>query len=168
MNERQDKCDSSRSCDVPRQALLEADLAELRGTADSALATHIQECEHCQETSRMILDGYAALDSVLNRQIEIDARQVVAEADASRTTLLAGVLNWFSTTPAIKWSMASVLIATVTLTVLFGSRSRYISPVEKTIPPAPMTAETTPHTIKKSDFAVFQTDNPNIKIYWYF
>ena len=168
MNKRQDKRDSSRSCDVPRQALLEADLAELRGTADTDLAAHIQECEHCQETSRMILDGYVALDSVLNRHIQIDARHVVAEANSSRTTLLSDALHWVSSTPAIKWSMASVLIATVTLTVLFGSRSRHISPDEKTMPPALMTVETTPHTIKKSDFAVVQTDNPNIKIYWFF
>ncbi len=168
MSERHDNLDLSEACDLPRQSLLEADLAELRGTLDTDLAKHIQECEHCQKISRLILDGYVTLDSVLNRKIQIDARQVVAEADSIRTNLLADVLHWFSNTPAIKWSVVSVLIATVTVTVLFGSLFRTTPTFQKTIPPAPMTAETKLTVTSKNDFAIVQTDNPNVKIYWHF
>ena len=59
------------SCEVIRDAMLEAELEELRGIGDSDVAKHIRECAACRQRAQIILRGHdrlaASLDSMRPR-----------------------------------------------------------------------------------------------------
>ena len=148
--------------------LLEADLAELRGTAATKLAKHIRESQHSQEIARSILGGYDALGSALKRNVEIDVRRIVSEGRSESRNWLPDLSSWFPPGLAGKWAMVSILVATITLSLFFGGRHQFTAPVEDAIQTTSSIAEAEPSTISRSNFAVVQTDNPDVKIYWFF
>lgn len=49
-------------CAVARESMLEADLPELTGAADTELARHVVACAECRAVAKRLLDGYAELD----------------------------------------------------------------------------------------------------------
>ena len=59
------------SCEAVRDAMLEAELEELRGIGGSDVATHIRGCAACRERAQIILRGHdrlaASLDSIRAR-----------------------------------------------------------------------------------------------------
>ena len=50
------------TCTEARDALLVADMAELRGESDTPLATHVQTCAECGRVASVILRGTAGLE----------------------------------------------------------------------------------------------------------
>jgi hypothetical protein len=57
---------SEMHCENARELMLEAEMTELEGRGDTALARHIAGCELCQAYARRLLDGYAQLDAGLS------------------------------------------------------------------------------------------------------
>ena len=53
-------------CAIARELMLDADLPELTGTADTELARHISACAECHAVAQRLLDGYAELDRGLS------------------------------------------------------------------------------------------------------
>jgi hypothetical protein len=49
-------------CPIARELMLEADVSELAGTADTELARHILVCANCRTVAQQLLQGYSDLD----------------------------------------------------------------------------------------------------------
>src|SRR5688500_10857510 len=54
------------NCSDFREAMLDAELSELRAEGDSALAIHLRTCADCQALATRILQGYDALNDGLD------------------------------------------------------------------------------------------------------
>ena len=50
------------NCQAAHDAMLEAELEELRGIGGSELVAHLRECAACRARAGAIVDGYASLD----------------------------------------------------------------------------------------------------------
>jgi hypothetical protein len=49
-------------CALARELMLEADLPELAGTADTELARHVSACADCRAVARRLIESHADLD----------------------------------------------------------------------------------------------------------
>ena len=56
---------TAMTCQAAREAMLDAELEELRGTGSSELAEHLRECAACRARADTIVEGYASLDAGL-------------------------------------------------------------------------------------------------------
>lgn len=53
------------TCQAAREAMLDADLEELRGIGSSELVEHLRECAACRARAGAIIDGYVSLEAGL-------------------------------------------------------------------------------------------------------
>lgn len=53
------------NCQECREEMLVADLDDLRGIADSAMALHVKECAECRSQAQVLLHGYESIDAGL-------------------------------------------------------------------------------------------------------
>jgi predicted anti-sigma-YlaC factor YlaD len=56
---------TAMTCQTAREAMLDAELDELRGTGSSELAEHLRGCAACRARAGAIVEGYASLDAGL-------------------------------------------------------------------------------------------------------
>jgi hypothetical protein len=146
------------NCTEARERILEADLAELRETGDSALSKHIRLCAPCRTMAGRILRDELALARVLS---EVPPRVEVERAllDKRRAAMLRR-RRWTRLVPALAAAgLAGVLLTQAPILPIGGG------------PPASLPAEVlpvTPSVDPPSDrsVVVFETDNPNIVIIW--
>ena len=147
------------NCEIARDLLLEADLAELRDEADGALARHLRACPACRERANRILGHYAALGVALDR-----ATPRAAPGNAIR--------GHRSTrpSPARRWAVAVPLALAASLAAFLLSRQRGDQglTVGLASPPAMATASLDVQVPPGRAVTVFQTDNPNIVVIWSF
>ena len=139
------------TCSQARDALLEAELAELLGEGPSDLAAHVRTCPECAACAGAILGSTRALDGAL--------AALTATAPLKRS---AG-------RPSLRRFLPLGLAAAAAIAALLLARRSSISP-----PPAPRAAVSLPRGIEvdlsasKRDVAVFQTADSTITVVWYF
>ena len=82
------------ACGRPVEALLRAELDELKGTGSTELAGHIRACERCGALARSIVAGYEKLDDALEPAIEVNAPRIVALGRARADAGVRRVAWW--------------------------------------------------------------------------
>ena len=168
MIEEKNDRDSSSTCDQFRQAVFNAHIDELKGTANTSLTNHIRECKECHSIAKTILERYVSLDAVLERTVRVDTHQIVTQGRKQTRKWRTRARTWVAKKPNYGWVTAGVVTATIALAFMLRPWSQ---------PPLPTDhKQTTGHLIvneslsktERQNFAMIQTSNPDIKIYWFF
>lgn len=79
------------NCSEAREALLEADPAELSGAGSSELARHLAACADCAAMARAILEDMQAMDAALQQLATTPAARRAAPRRRPMRWLAAGV-----------------------------------------------------------------------------
>ncbi len=139
------------TCDTMRERILEADLAELRGEADTPLAQHLASCVNCQAVAKKIVAAEAALGHALD-SITPGVRSRTGQRRSRR------IGHWVALVPL---AAAAALVA-----ILVRGRSE-----APTVPAASFAMEIADaplvETTNNQDVAVFTTDDPDIVVVWF-
>ena len=147
------------NCETARDRLLEADLTELRGAGDAALAQHLRGCSACRDRARRILDQTEALRATLERATP--KSEATPPARRNRVSPSAR---------GARWAVAVPLALAASLAVLWLSRNRTGQTPgpgvtsQVALAAAPLDVQAPPG----QTVTVFQTDNPNIVVIWSF
>ena len=143
------------TCLEARAALLEADLEELRGTADTSLALHLRDCTDCRAAAERILWVEGAVG---RRLAALAPRRGIPRASAAAPRVRR------------RWRWAAPLAAAATILALMVTRSgqsppRRDAPGVSTQPGPSRVAVQAPagHNV-----AVFETKDPDIVVIWFF
>lgn len=147
-------------CTEARERILEADLAELRWTGDSALSKHLLRCSGCRGVAERILGDERTLAQELAKI-------------APRVSLGLGVASsgrewhqrrriWTRLVPALAAAgLAAVLLTQVRISPF--DRAPAPPGVTEALSPAPQVDPPSDRNV-----VVFGTDNPNIIIIWFY
>ena len=147
-------------CTRSHDVLFVAELGELEGRADTELATHLAECARCRATAERIVTSTRLLDRALSAPgagPEVDAILTRARLEAVPTapTRLRSPRSWVALA-------ATAAVVTITL---WGQREPTLRGVPLASPSGP------PPVVDASasdNVAVFETDNPDITVLWFF
>jgi len=135
------------TCDVFREQILEADLAELRGKTLTPLTRHLADCDACRTLARKIVDAEAALGIALDSM----NNGIVSKSHPPRRRL---------------WRLVPLAVAASLVAILMRGGPR----------PPQGPALTTVHadlavplieTTSNQNIAVFNTDDPDIVVVWF-
>lgn len=153
------------NCTEARDRLLEADLAELNGEADTELGMHVRDCAGCRAVAERLAGQErslaAALDAVQPRMGVEEALVRVAAESASRGRVL--------TFPLRKaWGLVPLAAAAAVAGVLVTSNGGQLpgEPIDVAAlhqAPVPTVEASTGQSV-----AVFETQNPDIVVVWTF
>ena len=155
------------ACGRPVEALLRAELDELKGTGSTELAGHIRACERCGALARSILAGYETLNDTLEPAVELNAPRIVALGRSRAEAGVRRTSRWRFAMPPT-WAAATAAaasIAAVLALVLPEPRGPGLEPVWQppaTVASAPVVSA--PH----HNVAVIQTDDPDITVFWFY
>jgi predicted anti-sigma-YlaC factor YlaD len=153
------------NCTEARDRLLEADLAEIQGEADTDLSLHLLGCAACRAVAERLSAEErslaAALDAVRPR-LGVEEALTRAEAESASRR---GVL----TLPLRKaWSLVPLAAAAAVAGILVTGNGGQlpgepidVAAVSET--PVPTVVESTGQSV-----AVFETENPDIVVVWTF
>ncbi len=146
------------NCEMARNQMLEADLSELGGEGDGALAQHLRACAQCRERARRILEQTAALKGALERLAPRVSPEGIQRGQPTPTTQLR------------RWAVTVPLALAAGLAVLLLSRPRGMpAPARSLASPAALAAAPLDVQVPPGRaVTVFQTDNPNIVVIWSF
>jgi hypothetical protein len=160
-------------CTKSLDELLDADVDELRGRADTELSRHVSHCTRCGAAARRILASNAALDRALASAPSLDVEAVLARARLATapdrdgaSTRRPGVPD--SSGPRWqRWHAWAGLAAAASLAALV-----LLSVREPSLPGTPGQPLTNAQAMVEAppdrDVAVIQTDNPDITVLWFF
>lgn len=150
-------------CARPLEALLDAELEELSGVAETDLGVHVRACARCAATARAILEGNDALDGVLGSVPPIDARALLARAQVEVLPRVEKRAPRFGR----RWRQGAALAAAASIAALFvlSERDRSMPGVELAPRPEVYSLVEAPADLS---VAVIQTDNPDITILWFY
>ena len=159
------------TCADARNALLETDLAELRGAAATPLVKHLATCADCRRVAERIL---VATDGLRRERIgrprrAADAAAAAAQGEADR--IRRARRRWLAVVPALAAAGVAVVILARNSDLGFpsapsgppvpaGARAAAAGSAAPAIPP--VVASTA------RNVAVFTTTNPNIVVVWQF
>lgn len=146
-------------CRAVRDALLEADLAELRGEGESDVSRHLAGCADCRAAATRILQAEGALLRALQApepRRPIETVLAAARAEAGRRAMRRR--TWRRWTPlAAAAGLGAIL---------------WIARREPPLPaPAPDMRPTPTVTVEAPpgrNVAVLETGNANIVVFWFF
>lgn len=143
------------TCLDARAALLEADLEELRGTADTPLALHLRDCPDCRAAAERIV----RVEDAMGRRLgALAPRRGIARAPAAAPRRRR------------PWRWAAPLAAAAGIVALVVTRAPEPRP-EDHGPPDLATHEVGGVSVRAPagrNVAVFQTDNPDIVVIWFY
>ena len=168
MIEEENDLDSSSTCDQFRQAVFNAQVEELKGTANTNLANHIRECTQCHSIAMTILERYGSLDAVLERKIYVDTRQIATQGREQTLKWRTRARTWVAKKPNYGWVTAGVVTATIALAFMLRPWSQPPLPTDQKQTTGHLIVNESPSKTERQNFAMIQTSNPNIKIYWFF
>lgn len=151
------------TCFQAREALLEADPAQLEGKSGDALARHLGECDRCRLLARMILEGGRGLGEAMKDLVpapDLDELLERAEREPVRRRRAIRQNPRWSTLGLVHLAAAAALVA------LFLGRDPVL-PGDPVIPLAP-TSDLGLEVPEGRDVAVLATNNPDITVLWFF
>jgi len=154
-------------CTDARELLLEADLAELKGTADTDLSRHIRDCGRCSAMAERIVAEEAALGVKLGaHRPRMDVDQAIARA-AVEAESRGKVLHFPRLNPA--WGLVPLGAAAALAGVLLTQNGGQLpgEPIDLAAVRAGATAPAV-EAAEGQNVAVFETDNPDIVVVWIF
>ncbi len=175
-------------CTFGRDALLRADPVELAGTLETELGRHIAGCARCREAAERLLASNRLLDDFLDLAPALDvdallARAALGPVDGSGAggfgdpTLQDPTMTEDAPGDAAqktdrhrlrtRWHRWTVVAAAASVAALLVARSS-----ERPLPGAaslPVVERYPTFELPAGrDVAVFQTDNPDITVLWFF
>jgi hypothetical protein len=157
------------TCDRYREALLEAEPDELRGLGQTEVARHIRACAACARAGEIILGTTASLNAFLDRGVPVpDLDAVLRRATTSETTpprKAEGPVPLASRRGSRRW-VALAAAASIAALLLLPERPAPLPPLATVA-----TATTTLPTVESAPgqtVAVFETENPDITVLWFF
>jgi hypothetical protein len=133
------------NCTQAREALLVADLAELRGEAGTPLSAHVGACPDCRRAASMIADGTAHLGSTI----------VYRRGRRARVSRRAAVL-WLV-------PVAAALVVAVSLNV---RASRRDAPPRVSRDPLPVVRTVSLEVGRGQQVTVLKTADPKVTVIW--
>lgn len=144
------------TCMEARTALLEADLEELRGSADTPLALHLRDCADCRAAAERIVRVEGALG---RRLAALAPRRGIARAPAA-TPPSRRRWRW-----AVPLAAAAGIVALLLVTRAPEPPPTQERPTDVAIRQAGGVSVRAP---AGRNVAVFQTDNPDIVVIWFY
>ncbi len=143
-------------CAEAREQMLEADRTDLGGATESELSLHLRRCARCRGAADRILEAerelWRALAAATPRRGADEAVRLARRRARRR--------RWM-------WRAAPLAAAAVLAVALIARREE----VEQTLPPAsapPIQSGLAVEGPPGRSVAVFQTDNPDIVVIWFF
>lgn len=151
------------SCSEAREAILEADIAQLEGRDGDALAGHLGGCSRCQAMAQMILDRERDLGEAIEGLVPTPELDELLERAKTERVEGRGAIR-----RRLRWSAPRLvpLAAAAALVALFLGREP-ILPGDPVVPliTAPGLGLEIP---EGQDVAVLATNNPDITVLWFF
>lgn len=147
-------------CRAVRDALLEADLAELRGERESDLSRHLAGCADCRAAATRILQAEGALLHALQApeaRRPIESVVAAARAEAARRAMRRRA--WRRWVPLAAAAGLGALVW-----INRRDPPRLPPPPRDSGPTATVTVEAPPGR----NVAVLKTGNPDIVVIWFF
>ena len=141
------------NCSEAREALLEAEPAELRGGGSTALGRHLTACPDCSALARAILADSLALDTALHH---------LATAPRPRRAV--------PRRPLVRWAVAGLAAAAVIATLLLVRRQHEGLPgnaIATATPALPRGIEVDLAATPRQA-AVFATADSTITVVWFY
>jgi hypothetical protein len=144
------------TCAEARERMLEADRTDLSGATDSALSLHLRTCARCRRAADRILEAERELWEALSAAAPgrpVDEAVGPARRRARRR-------RWM-------WRAAPLAAAAVLAVALIARREQG----HQALPPASAPAIRSGLAVEGPpgrSVAVFQTDNPDIVVIWFF
>jgi len=138
------------TCDTIRERILLADLAELRGEADTPLARHLSECHACRNVAEEIVQAEAKLGVALD-------------------TMSTGVRTRRTTAPRRRlghWAVLVPLAAAAGLAAIMLGRGTE-TPTMSALPALQVVALPVVEPTDDQNVAIFTTDDPDIVVVWF-
>jgi len=154
------------NCTEARELLLEAELAELGGEGESELARHVRDCAQCRAMAREIVAQERALAQALAtvRPAVSTQAAVARAADAAGARVVPLRPRWKRRWAALVPAALAATVAGILLT------SNGTSPADVSWGgEAPVTAAVpVVDAADSKTFVVFNTDNPDIVVVWFY
>ena len=140
------------NCTESRDRVLEAEVHELRGEGDSALAGHIRTCTECRVLADRILEEQAHV------RLALEALTPSGSADqAARVAARHSRWRRFRTRALIPGAAAAAVAAFL----LFRSTDQHFPTTPTAQIPTPLVEAS-----QDQDVIVYQTANPDIVVVW--
>lgn len=140
------------NCTEAYDAILEAELEELRGQGEGDLARHLRECAACRATARRVLEALGALDLALEGE------------DAAVPTARTGRVRLVQT----RRVAAVGLLAAAAAVAILVRRPQAPERARITARPVASVAVEVDVSTSTRQVAVLSTADPNITVVWYF
>ena len=151
------------ACTRSFDTLLEADVEELSGVAETEVGVHVRGCARCAAAARAILEGNDALDDVLGSVPPFDALALIARARVEALPKVEKRGRRFSR----RWRGGAALAAAASIAALLVLPER-----DMPMPGVELTPRTAIYSLVEApadrSIAVIQTDNPDITILWFY
>src|SRR5215208_4908081 len=131
------------TCTEARDALLVADLAELRAESDTPLVTHVQTCAECERLATVILRGTASLE---------------------RSAL--GAKRRRQTTDRLALLAVLPIAAAVVVAVAINARSPGKASSPRSVSSLPVVRQVSVEVARGPQATVFRTADPKVTVIW--
>jgi len=144
------------TCAEARERMLEAERTELSGATESELSLHLRGCARCRRAATQILEAERELWGAL-----------AAATPGRGADEAVGLVRRRAQRRRWAWRVAPLAAAAVLAVALIARREQ----VQQTPPPAsapPIRSGLAVEGPPGRSVAVFQTDNPDIVVIWFF
>jgi len=144
------------TCAEAIERMLEADPTDLSGAADSELSLHLRGCARCRRAANRILEAERELWGAL-----------AAATPGRGADEAVGLVRRRARRRRWMWRAAPLAAAAVLAVALIARRE----PVQRSLPPAsapPIRSGLAVEGPPGRSVAVFQADNPDIVVIWFF
>ena len=143
------------TCAEARERMLEAERTDLRGATESELSLHLRGCARCRRAANRILEAERELWGALAAATPVRG----AEEAVGTVRRRAQRRRWV-------WRVAPLAAAAGLAVALLARREQ----VQQSLPPKapPTRAGLAVEGPPGRSVAVFQTDNPDIVVIWFF
>lgn len=159
------------NCERATALLLEADLAELEGHGDTALAAHLERCPSCRERARRIVAAERGLDRALDglghQGRAPDATAAATGGEPTSGPRVASV--------PIRRGRRAVRWAWIPLALAAGLGTLILVSDEEPLPTRPTSAALDRSTDRLRvdvpagrNAVLYETENPNVIVVWFY